>query len=80
MGRRQQENREAVRASIPEIVGKTIAVAHQEAGGFHGLDGGYAKDGPVVIVFTDGTTLTVEGFWCNDSTASTEYTLGLVTA
>lgn len=69
----QNHDRESVGASIPEIVGKTVAAAHQEVGEFHSLDGGYEKDGPVIIEFTDGSSIVVEGFWCNDSTASTEY-------
>lgn len=76
MPRPQNMDPESVEGPIPEIIGKTVAAAYQQAGGFHSLDEGYAKDGPVVIEFTDGTVFAVEGFWCNDSTASTEYTLG----
>jgi len=61
---------------IHELTGKTIQRAWQGPGDYNSLDGGYDHDGPVTLEFTDGTSVVVEGAWCNDGTASTDYETG----
>jgi hypothetical protein len=58
---------------LQQLVGKTVASARQETSEYHSLDSDYEQDGDVVIEFTDGSSITVTGYWCNDGTASTEY-------
>lgn len=72
---KQEMTREPFTTEIPELSGKVVARAYQESGECHSLDSGYEQDGTVVVEFTDGTKLVVISWWCNDSTASTEYTI-----
>lgn len=66
--------RESFTTEIPVLAGKVVKRAYQEAGEYHGSDDGYEADGEVVIEFEDGSSLSVVGHWCNDGTASTDYT------